>query len=350
MRWPSRRTASIFPYTQAGTTAETEQAAERIARLAQMLVAESRPPAPVFERGGVDDPGSVVLKLADGWELRSGICDHGLAAVTCGEWVSLHEPGGREYAYWDQSEWQAEPVLVMGAIISSAAGYRVLDTGEEVTGSQTAGEPAISELVAFAEKLGISEDELDEYVHDVSSRAGSSVNNEGMPGQIAYLAGALGSAETRRIIEHEVRDVSAEASFELRPRPADGDPHPGAVRQPSRQARDARREEFLAGVIVTAVEEGIEHWARIVEYRFTPAEQTLVIVRDRTDEASGRHRVNLNRVERAIQQIVTTDAGVIGGCVLREIARGNMNNDSTEVGPEAADAIIQVAVFGKVHH
>jgi hypothetical protein len=60
---------------------------------------------------------------------------------------------------------------------------------------------AVAELVALAHELEVKELELDERVHDVASRAGSDVNNEGLEGQIAFLIQRLGAEETRRIVE-----------------------------------------------------------------------------------------------------------------------------------------------------
>ncbi len=64
--------------------------------------------------------GEVVVTLIDGWTLRSGD-EH----FTSGGYVRLCQPNGHEYIYWDSSEWKADPELVMGAIINSAAGLRV---------------------------------------------------------------------------------------------------------------------------------------------------------------------------------------------------------------------------------
>lgn len=68
------------------------------------------------------DPQPVVVRLADGWELRSGVYEQG--SLTCGEWVSLHDPQGVEYLYWDWTEWRDDATLVMGAIINAAGGFR----------------------------------------------------------------------------------------------------------------------------------------------------------------------------------------------------------------------------------
>jgi len=63
---------------------------------------------------------------------------------------------------------------------------------------------AIAELLTLAHQREVGEGDLDEHVHDVASRVGSGVNNGGLERQVAYLHGALGSAETRRILETEL--------------------------------------------------------------------------------------------------------------------------------------------------
>lgn len=76
--------------------------------------------------GLLDADGEVVVRLADGWTLRSGVYDpNDPAALTSGEYVRLVDPQGDEYAYWDQDEWATDPALVMGAIVNAAAGLRL---------------------------------------------------------------------------------------------------------------------------------------------------------------------------------------------------------------------------------
>ena len=68
--------------------------------------------------------GEVVVELKDGYTLRSGSDDE---AFTSGEWVRLCRPDGSEAIYWHYDEWKEDPILVMGAIINSAAGLRLED-------------------------------------------------------------------------------------------------------------------------------------------------------------------------------------------------------------------------------
>ena len=71
----------------------------------------------------LNSDGEVVVTLADGWTLRSAD-----QIFTSGGYVRLCRPDGTEYAYWDHTEWRDDPTLVMGAIINSAAGLRIMDT------------------------------------------------------------------------------------------------------------------------------------------------------------------------------------------------------------------------------
>lgn len=74
----------------------------------------------------VNNDEEVVVKLADGCTLRSGVYDpHIEGALTSGEYVRLCDPDGEEILYWDQEEWANDPALVMGAIMNAAAGLRV---------------------------------------------------------------------------------------------------------------------------------------------------------------------------------------------------------------------------------
>lgn len=68
----------------------------------------------------VNEDGEVVVRLADGWTIRSAA-----AELTSGEYVRICRPDESEYVYYHHNEWQEDPVLVMGAIINIAAGLRM---------------------------------------------------------------------------------------------------------------------------------------------------------------------------------------------------------------------------------
>ena len=59
-----------------------------------------------------------------------------------GDYVRLCRPNGDEFLYWDAEEWKTDPVLVMGAIINSAAGFRVENTTPDPEPAPPAAPPA----------------------------------------------------------------------------------------------------------------------------------------------------------------------------------------------------------------
>ncbi len=82
-----------------------------------------------LKRMGLIHDGEVVVKLADGWFIQSGIYRRNRSTedvLTSGEYIRLVDPEGVEYLYYDQQEWQDEPALVIGAFINAAAGLRGL--------------------------------------------------------------------------------------------------------------------------------------------------------------------------------------------------------------------------------
>lgn len=69
--------------------------------------------------------GEVVVRLADGCTLRSGVYDESAPdRLVCGDFVRLCDPDGDELLFWDAEEWATDPALVMGAIVNAAAGLR----------------------------------------------------------------------------------------------------------------------------------------------------------------------------------------------------------------------------------
>ena len=84
---------------------------------------------PVMAQGKVAESGfddEIIVKLADGCTLRSGVDDPDAeGALTAGDYVRLCGPDGEEIHFWSKDEWQTDPSLVMGAIMIAAAGNRL---------------------------------------------------------------------------------------------------------------------------------------------------------------------------------------------------------------------------------
>lgn len=68
------------------------------------------------------EEGEVVVKLADGRTLRSGVI---CSDLTTGEYVRLCDQNGNEQGFWAHEEWEADGIQVMGAIMNAAAGLAV---------------------------------------------------------------------------------------------------------------------------------------------------------------------------------------------------------------------------------
>lgn len=67
----------------------------------------------------LNDDGEIVVELASGWTLRSGV--YNPDTFISGEYIRLCDTTGLEIFYWDQDEWGTDPALVMGAIVNAAA-------------------------------------------------------------------------------------------------------------------------------------------------------------------------------------------------------------------------------------
>lgn len=88
---------------------------------------------------GEDDADEIIVKLADGCTLRSGVDDPDAeGALTAGDYVRLCGPDGKEIQFWSKDEWQADPALVMGAIMIAASGNR-LQPSVDIEDSHTPG-------------------------------------------------------------------------------------------------------------------------------------------------------------------------------------------------------------------
>ncbi|GGS85119.1 hypothetical protein GCM10010156_49660 [Planobispora rosea] len=58
-------------------------------------------------------------------------------------------------------------------------------------------------LVAHAEELGLTPDDLFGLVHDIAGKAASEANNNGLHAQIAHLIAHLGAEQTRGLLDQE---------------------------------------------------------------------------------------------------------------------------------------------------
>ena len=112
------------------------------------------------------------------------------------------------------------------------------------------------------------------------------------------------------------------------------------------------RVDFLCSVLVTAVEGGIGYWAEIKDYSWQEDENHNLIhaeVSVREDDSPAWSKVNLDTVEYGLERIASR-ALTIHSATLGVILVADRRNDASEIDADAADCIIQVALFGELRY
>ena len=127
--------------------------------------------------------------------------------------------------------------------------------------------------------------------------------------------------------------------------------------------RTAERHDFLWGVFVTALEGGINYWARVWEYRPgydidpTPKEWSDYLdfnaliqcdtIDPRCPDDEGQYRVTIEVIEKGIKALKSGEAKV-NSTILGWIVEGDNENDAGNIDADAADCIVQAGLFGEV--
>ena len=113
------------------------------------------------------------------------------------------------------------------------------------------------------------------------------------------------------------------------------------------------RKDFLAYVLVTAVEGGVNYWADIRNYKnsYTTNMSSILsasaeIKTDEPDDNDWK-LLTIDVIENGIQNIQTGEI-VLNPSILGSISYGNATNDAGSIDSDAADCIVQVALFGKI--
>lgn len=132
--------------------------------------------------------------------------------------------------------------------------------------------------------------------------------------------------------------------------------------------RSPERESFLADIIVTAVEGGINYWASVTDYRWydpsldggnaEPAPNgggnAVVTVYDMEDDEDEGVTVDLNSMAHAVNQISTRDDIKYLSSGVRKIVQSASRQNSIapdegyDIDAHVADQVLQVAAYGEV--
>ena len=114
---------------------------------------------------------------------------------------------------------------------------------------------------------------------------------------------------------------------------------------------EAERVHFLACVLVTAVEGGVNYWAEVREYRVVEGEDRLFVsvsVEIRDAEGEGEWQaVTLDTVEKGIAKIKTREIR-LNREIVAEVLLGDRDPKYADIDATAADCIIQAGLFGDI--
>lgn len=154
----------------------------------------------------LNDEGEVVVPLADGWSLRSGVYDaNAPGARISGEYVRLCRPDGSEYQYWDSEEWKADPTLVMGAIMNAAAGLRMAEEAQDAMSLTGVRKTVLQFTVLHEDDSTVADMTLESIGHECDVGA--------------YIGGKLITVSdmrlTREQVETECRALGSDPEFFL---------------------------------------------------------------------------------------------------------------------------------------
>jgi hypothetical protein len=138
--------------------------------------------------------------------------------------------------------------------------------------------------------------------------------------------------------------------------------------------RTATREEFLSDIIICAIEGGTGYWAQVIRYKHTdlPPAEIHAVIFEEDDEgaalefsntylakhgkrpsaadvvAAGKaYRIDIEVIARGIAKVKEKDFGV-NGSILSAILTSDRDNDAGDIDADAADVIVQAALFGKL--
>lgn len=111
--------------------------------------------------------------------------------------------------------------------------------------------------------------------------------------------------------------------------------------------RDERK-QFLADVLTTAVDGGINYWAMVSNYVFDSPSETRVTVHELGDDGnpSGYVDITITEIDEAIRSVLTDSS--LPSHVRSMVRETNIENDAGDIDAELADIIMQFAVLGEL--
>lgn len=116
--------------------------------------------------------------------------------------------------------------------------------------------------------------------------------------------------------------------------------------------RSPERTQFLADIIVGAVEGGTGYWAYASGYHWSDdkpdATRVTLIPMDDEDEPRQRYDVTLETVVTGLNNIINSDHFVVNPRTKETIRQADAENDGGLIDAECADVIVQVGLWGQI--
>ena len=119
--------------------------------------------------------------------------------------------------------------------------------------------------------------------------------------------------------------------------------------------RTAEREQFLADILITAIEGGTGYWAAVSGYKWSDEapETTRATLHELNDEETAydgaQYDLTIDAVATGLGRIRRGEVGVSG--TLREtIALADRENDAGYIDADGADVITQAALLNEIRY
>lgn len=111
---------------------------------------------------------------------------------------------------------------------------------------------------------------------------------------------------------------------------------------------EAKRDQFLKDIVTTAVEgAAIQYWCNVNRYDPDLCVAWIKEDDDTGDQDTHWHKLNANMIAKGISRIKREDIKMRRD-ILSAILVADKTNDAGEIDIEAADVIIQAAMFGEI--
>jgi hypothetical protein len=114
----------------------------------------------------------------------------------------------------------------------------------------------------------------------------------------------------------------------------------------------APRDKFLSDILITATEGGINYWAAVFWIMWDAERDVILEVVLQHIDTNGqpcgeRLTIKPTDLEAAIAQVINRKVDV-ADYIWSMVVLGSAANAASEINPVAADALVQVALFGGV--